>query len=114
MAARVLLAEDNESLALTLAQFLAGKGYEVATAKTGTEAEELLCGNTFDLLVLDLKLPVLNGVELLRKLRASSRWDSLPIIIISGVYKGDKYVEAAKRLGIDHYLEKPFSRQGLP
>lgn len=113
MAARILLAEDNESLSLILRKFLAGQGFSVAAAMTGADALQALENGDFDLLVLDLKLPILSGVELLRKLRASSRWSSLPIIIISGAYKGEKYVEAALRLGVSHYLEKPFNQKAF-
>ena len=113
MAPRVLLAEDNESLARALAQFLADQGIAAASATTGEEAEQLLYAQQFDLLVLDLKLPVLSGVDLLRKLRSSPRFAALPVIIISGVYKGDRYVAAARRLGVSHYLEKPFSRNAF-
>jgi CheY-like chemotaxis protein/tetratricopeptide (TPR) repeat protein len=113
MTARILLAEDNESLALILQKFLAGQGFSVASAPTGADALHALENGHFDLLVLDLKLPILNGVELLRKLRASSRWSSLPIIIISGAFKGEKYVEAALRLGVSHYLEKPFTQKAF-
>lgn len=113
MAARILLAEDNESLALVLQKFLAGQGLDAVTAQTGVAALQALAGGAFDLLVLDLKLPGLSGVELLRKLRASDRWASLPIVIMSGVYRGEKYVEAARRLGISHYLEKPFTQKAF-
>ncbi|HYS43993.1 MAG TPA: response regulator [Geobacteraceae bacterium] len=113
MTARILLAEDNEPLALVLQKFLAGQGFDGILAKTGLEALQALEGGSFNLLVLDLKLPVMSGVELLRKLRESSRWASLPIIIMSGVYKGEKYVEAVRRLGITHYLEKPFTQKAF-
>ena len=113
MTARILLAEDNESLALVLQKFLSGQGFDVVVAKTGLEALQALGGESFGLLVLDLKLPVLSGVDLLKKLRESPRWRSLPIIVMSGVYKGEKYAEAARRLGISQYLEKPFTQKAF-
>jgi CheY-like chemotaxis protein/tetratricopeptide (TPR) repeat protein len=113
MAGRILLAEDNTSLALILRQFLEGQGHVVTSAHTGAAAMAALEGGSFDLLILDLHLPVLSGVDILRRIRASSRWNDLPVIVISGVYRGEKYTEAARRLGIRHYLEKPFTRQTL-
>ena len=113
MAGRILLAEDNTSLALILRQFLEGHGRVVTSAHTGTAAMAALESGSYDLLILDLHLPVLNGVDILRKLRASSRWGDLPIVVISGVYRGEKYAEAARRLGIRHYLEKPFTRKAF-
>ena len=110
MAARILLAEDNESLTQVLKRFLAGQGFDVVTAKTGLEALQFLSGEGIDLLVLDLKLPVLSGIEVLQKLRKTPRGAALPVIIITGAYKGAKYVEGARRLGVYHYLEKPFTQ----
>ena len=113
MAGRILLAEDNTSLALVLRQFLEGHGHSVTSAHTGAAAEAALESGAYDLLILDLHLPVLSGVDLLRRIRTSPRWSGLPVIVMSGVYKGEKYTEAARRLGIRHYLEKPFTRQIL-
>jgi len=108
--ARVLLAEDNDSLAQVLKRFLAGQGFDAVTAGTGLEALQAVVTGGFDLLVLDLKLPVLSGVDLLRKLRKSPHHASLPVIIITGAYPGPQYAEAARRLGVRHYLEKPFTQ----
>lgn len=110
MSARILLAEDNQNLAQLLATFLLEAGHEAAIAKTGREALGLVAGGSFDLLVLDLHLPEVSGVELLQKLRKSPRMNSLPVIIITGVYKGEKYAQAALKLGVRHYLEKPFTK----
>lgn len=111
--ARVLLAEDNESLSLVLMRFLVSQGFDVITARTGLEALQALSAEDVDLLVLDLKLPVLNGVELLHKLRKSPRWATLPVVIVTGAFKGSEYAEAARRLGVHHYLEKPFTQNAF-
>lgn len=110
MSARILLAEDNQNLAQLLVTFLHGAGHETVVAATGREALRLLAAGSFDLLVLDLHLPELSGVELLQKLRKSPRMNSFPVIVITGVYKGEKYAQAALKLGVRHYLEKPFTR----
>ncbi len=111
MTTRVLLAEDNIALAQMLQTFLAAQGLETVLAKTGVEVMECLDTTHVDLLLLDLKLPAPGGVEILQKLRQSSNWPALPVIIMTGVYKGEKYAQAALKLGVRHYLEKPFSRQ---
>ncbi len=113
MTTRVLLAEDNASLAQALETFLAGQGLTVVTAPTGIEALRLLAGSDIDLLLLDLRLPGVSGVEILQKIRKSPRWATLPVIIMSGVYKGESYVEGARRLGVKYYLEKPFTREAF-
>jgi DNA-binding response OmpR family regulator/tetratricopeptide (TPR) repeat protein len=113
MTTRVLLAEDNASLAQALEKFLTGQGLAVMTAPTGDEALRLLAGDDIDLLILDLRLPGVSGVEILQKIRKSPRLATLPVIVMSGVYKGDSYVEGAGRLGVKYYLEKPFSREAF-
>ena len=111
MTTRILLAEDNANLAQLLEMFLAAQGLAVVPARTGTEVLRLLAAGEIDILLLDLRLPELSGVEVLQKLRSSPRWKELPVIIMSGVFKGEKYATAARRLGVEHYLEKPFSRE---
>ncbi len=113
MTVRILLAEDNENLANILARLMESKGHSVTTAKSGAQAARLLAAEPFDILLLDLGLPEINGVELLQKIRKSSRFATLPVIIITGLYKGEKYSQAAVKLGINHYLEKPFSKETL-
>lgn len=113
MKARILLAEDNQNLAQLLGRFLQDAGHDTALAATGREALQLLAASAFDFLVLDLNLPEISGVELLQKLRKSPRLKSLPVIIITGVYRGEKYAQAALKLGVRHYLEKPFTREAF-
>jgi CheY-like chemotaxis protein/tetratricopeptide (TPR) repeat protein len=113
MTARVLLAEDNDSLSRIIRTLLESRNFRVHAAATGREALEALSSQEFDLLLLDLRLPELSGVDLLRRLRSSPRWQHLPVIVMSGVYKDEKFVAAARKLGVSHYLLKPFSREAL-
>jgi DNA-binding response OmpR family regulator/tetratricopeptide (TPR) repeat protein len=113
MTTRVLLAEDNAPLAQMLQTFLSAQGLETVIAGTGTEAWRILSSSRVDLLLLDLKLPGISGAELLQKLRKSPEWATLPVIIMTGVYRGEKYALGAQKLGVRHYLEKPFSRQAF-
>jgi CheY-like chemotaxis protein/tetratricopeptide (TPR) repeat protein len=113
MSARILLAEDNQNLAQLLAVFLGNAGHDTTLAATGREAVKLLANGSFDLLILDLNLPEISGVELLQKLRKSTRMAAMPVIIITGVYRGEKYAQAALKLGVRHYLEKPFGKEAL-
>lgn len=113
MTVRILLAEDNENLAQILARSIESKGHAVTIAANGAQAARLLAAQPFELLLLDLGLPEINGVELLRKIRKSPRFAALPVIIITGLYKGEQYAQAALKLGVSHYLEKPFSRESF-
>ena len=111
MNGRILLAEDHQNLAQLLATFLKNSGYDVVVAENGHDLLKLIPGGAFDLLILDLNLPGISGVEILQKLRKSPKFSSLPVIIITGVFRGEKYSTAALKLGVRHYLEKPFSKE---
>jgi len=108
MAIRILIAEDNPSVATAVAGLLERNGFATSCAGDGVTALGLIVRTPPDLLLLDLKLPGLHGIELLKKLRQSPRTRELPVIITSGVYRGEKYAQAARGLGVDQYLEKPF------
>jgi CheY-like chemotaxis protein/Flp pilus assembly protein TadD len=113
MSVRILLAEDSENLAAMLGRFLGAQGHDVVYAPSGTEALRQLAAAPIDLLVLDLRLPGLSGIDLLQKIRKSPKLTNLPVIIITGVFKGERYAETARRLGVRHYLEKPFSKESF-
>jgi len=113
MTQRILIAEDHQPLAESLLQLLKNRGYQAEHAADGIAALRAIAAVPPDLLLLDLKLPGLHGVELLKKLRQSPRTAQLPVIIVSGVYKGDQYHQAAAALGVRHYLEKPFKAGDL-
>ena len=108
MSPRVLLAEDNDQLAGAIEALLTRQGLTVERAGDGVEALGRIAESPPDLLLLDLKLPRLHGIELLKKLRQNPRTSALPVVIITGAYRGDPYVRAAKALGVSAYLEKPF------
>ncbi|PLX83772.1 MAG: hypothetical protein C0614_05525 [Desulfuromonas sp.] len=113
MASRVLLAEDNLQLAQSVLQLLGRQGLIAEHQADGVSALKSIASNPPDLLLLDLNLPGLHGIELLKKLRQSPRTAALPVVIITGAYKGEKYHQAARHLGVSHYLEKPFKSGAL-
>lgn len=113
MAPRILIAEDNDRIAAPMQALLRRHGMAAERAGDGVEALSRIASEPPDLLLLDLKLPRLHGIDLLKKLRQSPRTRELPVIICTGVYKGDRYAEAARRLGVSAYLEKPFRAEAL-
>ncbi|HKL25114.1 MAG TPA: response regulator [Desulfuromonadales bacterium] len=110
---RILIAEDNLTLAKGLADLLRKRSFAVTTRSDGAAALQEIAASPPDLLLLDLRLPGLHGIELLKKLRRSPQAPDLPVIIMSGVYKGEKYRQAAHSLGVEHYLEKPFRAKNM-
>jgi DNA-binding response OmpR family regulator/tetratricopeptide (TPR) repeat protein len=109
----ILIAEDNDSVAAPLEQLLQKNGYNIVRAKDGAEALSIIVSQPPDLLLLDLKMPRLHGVELLKKIRLSDKTKDLPVVVMTGIYRGDKNADAARQLGVKTYLEKPFRASDL-
>jgi DNA-binding response OmpR family regulator len=105
MTPRVLVVEDEEAIAAGLRMNLEQKGYEVEVAGDGHEALELAASRDFDLVVLDVRLPGMDGFEVLRRLRAES--DRTPILMLTARAQPDDVVFGLKA-GADDYVVKPF------
>jgi DNA-binding NtrC family response regulator len=110
MAGRVLVAEDHPDLLAFCAAVLTAKGYEVVQATSGTVAQELLRTSSVDLLITDVKLPGLNGVDLLTVAKTVD--PDTAVILITGFPAVDVAVKAMKAGAFD-YLAKPFSAEQL-
>lgn len=107
---RILVAEDDEALATALRFSLGQAGYAADRVANGLAADDILKDGVFDLLILDLGLPRLDGLEVLRRLR--KRGATLPVLILSARERPEEKVEALD-LGADDYLAKPFSQVEL-
>ena len=102
---RILLAEDDPMLGAGVERGLQQAGFRVDWVRSGASAETALQTHDYDLLLLDIGLPQLDGLQLLRQLRASGR--SLPVLIVSARDTvGDRV--GGLNLGADDYLTKPF------
>jgi two-component system KDP operon response regulator KdpE len=108
-AARILLVDDEVSIQRALAPLLRSRGYEVDVAGTGNDALDTLRTRPPDLIVLDLGLPDLDGVEVCRRVRAES---AVPIVVLSA-RGGEADKVTALDLGADDYVTKPFSPEEL-
>ncbi|MCK9395409.1 MAG: response regulator transcription factor [Methylobacter sp.] len=106
----ILLIEDDAVLADGLTHTLSGSGYSVTSATTGAYAKQLLLAQDFDLIVLDLGLPDMDGLELLRKLR--SRKIPLPILILTARDGVNDRINGIEQ-GADDYMTKPFELREL-
>ncbi len=102
--ARILVVDDEIEIVRALQRSLAAHGYEVFTANSGEEALEAISHYRPDLMVLDLGLPGISGLEVARKVRAES---NLPIIVLS-VKDTERDKVLALDLGADDYVSKPF------
>ena len=113
MAMRILLAEENLQLAAAISGRLKQQGFDVQHECDGIAALRAIAAEPPDLLLIELKLPSLHGIELVKKLRQSPRTSKLPVVVVTGYYKGEKFQTAARTLGIHHYLEKPLKAADL-
>jgi two-component system response regulator RegX3 len=106
---KILIVEDEASFSEALTFLLGKEGFVVDTATTGTEALEKFGRNEFDLILLDLMLPEISGIEVCRTIRAQSQ---VPIIMLTAKdTEIDKVV--GLELGADDYVTKPYSRSEL-
>ena len=103
---RILVAEDDAILADGLRHALHQAGHAVDCVRTGPEADSAIASSEFDLLILDLGLPEMSGLEVLRRLRA--RQLRLPVLILTAMDAIDDRVRGLD-LGADDYLAKPFA-----
>lgn len=107
--ARVLVVEDDEEIADVLRRSLRHEGYEVRTSGDGIDALDVAAGFVPDLVVLDLGLPRLDGVEVCRRLREDG---DVPILMLTARAETEDRVDGLDS-GADDYLVKPFERQEL-
>ena len=107
---RILIAEDDSLLAEGLARSLRDSGYAVDCVKTGAEADSATAAFEFDLLILDLNLPKMSGLEVLKRLRSRGR--ELPVLILTAQSGVEDRVRGLD-LGADDYLAKPFALEEL-
>src|SRR5512139_2254717 len=111
---RVLIIEDNAKVADIVLQHLRKKGLDADTASDGPSGLRSFAAGTYDLLLVDIRLPQLSGDEVCRKVRASGRGKTIPIILMSGIVKDPSEIAALRQeLGISAFLTKPFTSDAL-
>jgi len=105
----LLVVDDNEDNRYTLTNRLKRQGYaDVMTANNGRQALELLRARPFDLVLLDIMMPELNGYQVLAELKADDQLRHIPVIMISAVDELDSVIRCVE-LGAEDYLQKPFN-----
>ncbi|MDY6902176.1 MAG: response regulator [Cyanobacteriota bacterium] len=102
----ILLAEDNEANITTISSYLKAKGYQIVLAKNGEEAIALTVAKTPDLILMDVQMPKIDGIEAMQQIRQNPNLVSLPIIAFTALaMKGDR--ERCLQAGANEYLSKP-------
>ena len=105
----ILLVDDDRELDLMLTEYLSAEPFSIVTAMDGTEALDLLTKESFDLVILDVMLPSLNGFDVLRRLRQAL---TVPVIMLTARGEDTDRILGLE-LGADDYLPKPFNPKEL-
>jgi DNA-binding response OmpR family regulator len=102
--ARILIAEDDPLIGSFLEKGFRAQGFSTHLVEDGQEAQRLGLTDAFDLILLDMGLPEMEGLEVLRELRARGR--TLPVIVVTG--RSDRDAALCFEAGADDYMRKPF------
>lgn len=113
MAKHILIIDDEELITKSLLKLLKKEGYEATVAKSGEEALKKIKKTDFDLIISDVRMPEMDGIETIKQIRnylEESNKKPIPEVMITGYADMEKYVNA-KELEVFDYLYKPFDNQ---
>jgi len=108
----VLVVDDQPPNVELLEAHLVTQGYEIVTAASGKEALEKLSGNQIDLVLLDVMMPRMSGIEVLEKIRADIKTRRIPVVMVTVLKETEDRVKALEA-GCDDFISKPFDKQEL-
>ncbi len=109
---RILIVDDDSDIVETAAFFLSSSGYQVFVAKNGKEALEQVKEKNPDLVLLDVMMPEMNGLEACRKLKNNPKTNSIPVVMLTA-QGGKQDVDDAIDGGANGYVVKPFNLPDL-
>jgi twitching motility two-component system response regulator PilG len=112
MAKRILVVDDDENILNLERTILEQKGFDVTGASGGAEALRLLAEKTFDLVLLDVMMPEVDGFTVCRKIKEDARTKDLPVIFLTAKGGGDALAEGFES-GAVMYINKPFTANKL-
>ena len=105
---KVLIVDDSLSVRNSLSQLMRDGGYRTITARDGLEAVNLLESESPDIVLTDLEMPRMNGLDLVSYIRNSSQWNPLPVVMITSRTMA-KHRQQAEKVGVNRYIPKPFT-----
>ncbi|RKY41142.1 MAG: hypothetical protein DRP85_07075 [Candidatus Makaraimicrobium thalassicum] len=112
MAKKILVADDEIDILTVIAFRLESLGYEVLTAVNGKEALDSIQKQTPDLILLDLRMPVMDGYEVCRRLKSDEKLKHIPVILLTASVVSEM-VQKTRELEADDYVIKPFIAEEL-
>ncbi len=102
----ILVVDDTTLAREALAKLLEHEGFSVLRAQHGRDAWALMYDHTPDLVLLDLMMPEMDGITLLRMIRRSDRWERLPVVVLTGATDDQKLIQRARELKIQDLVPK--------
>ncbi|RLB11622.1 MAG: response regulator [Deltaproteobacteria bacterium] len=115
MTMKLLIVDDSATMRKIIMRGIRQSGFKVDEffeAGNGKEALEVIESNNVDIVLTDVNMPEMNGLELLEKLRSSSNTQDLPVIMIT-TEGAESIVEKAKQLGLNGFIRKPFTPEAI-
>ncbi|MEW6324977.1 MAG: response regulator [Nitrospirota bacterium] len=110
---RILIADDSPTVRMALTRVLQKAGYDVAGVADGGEAVNRLQSERFDLLLLDVEMPVMNGFEVLKLIRENKVKNPAPVLVVTGARKSLGEVHELRGLGAQGYVDKGMAEAEL-
>lgn len=115
MPKNILVIDDDHLVVKSLARLLEKEGYDITCTESGHEALALLVSTNFDLIITDIKMPEMNGIELVSSIKDMLKFKKkkdIPIIFITG-YSDEKSYTDAKKLNATNFIYKPFDKENF-
>lgn len=107
---KILVIDDEDIVLMSCQRALTPEGYDVKTVRSGEDGLKLLQNEAYDLVLTDLKMPDIDGIEVLRIVK--EKWPHIKVVIITGYQTVETAVKAVK-LGAYDYIEKPFTPEQI-
>jgi DNA-binding response OmpR family regulator len=102
----ILVVDDTALAREAVSKLLEYEGFKVLRAQHGRDAWAMMYDNTPDLILLDLMMPEMDGITLLRMIRRSDRWENLPVVVLTGATDDQKLIQRARELKIQDLIPK--------
>ncbi len=109
---KILVVDDDKTTRKLLTLYLKAKGYEVVAAENGLDAMEKLGTENINLVVTDMNMPYMDGIELTKNLRGDENWKTIPIVMVTTEADEDERKKALDA-GVDDYLVKPANAEQI-
>ncbi len=110
---KTILVIDDDKMNLDRDEYiLQQEGFNVVTAQSGIEGISAMCEGGIDLVLLDIDMPEINGIQTLKAIRAREEFSNIPVVFLTSIADFD-HVKEAGRLGAVDYVRKPFRKQDL-